>query len=230
MTRVGITTTADGYPRLAGAAERHGLVPVPLPCIEVVAAPVEVLALAREEARRADWLLITSARTVTTLWPEGGMPSVPVAAVGSASAAAVENAGGTVGFVGESGGEDLVFELSEKWHEANVFFPHASGARQGTVECLEDVAADMAALPVYETSPVAPGLDAVDAVVFGSPSAVRGWALARGFDDLVLAAIGETTAAALAELAREPDVVPSRPDFELLMALLAHHLRQRSPV
>ncbi|MBW3667198.1 MAG: uroporphyrinogen-III synthase [Actinobacteria bacterium] len=230
MTRVAITTAADRFSRLAESARRQGLHPVPLPCIEVIAAPAEVLEAARELARRADWLVLTSARTVEILWPEGEMPSVPVAAVGPATAAAAGAAGGGVGLVGESGGEDLIAELSEMIEGATVFFPHASGADRATTTAPGDSAVQIEAMPVYETRPIAPGPDRVDAVVFGSPSAVRGWGLSRSFAGLTLAAIGETTAAALAESARPADLIAPRPDFDDLMGLLAKHTRQRSRV
>lgn len=228
MTRVGITTTADAYRRLAEAARRHGLEPVPLPCIEVIPAPAETLETARRLAAQADWLVLTSARTVRLLWPEGEMPPVSVAAVGRATAAAVDEAGGRVRIVGTSGGEGLVAELCEMIQGATVFFPHASRANRATMEAVGEVAGRLQTMPVYETRPVGPGPDRVDAVVFGSPSAVRGWGLSRSFGDLILIAIGETTAAALAESARAPDVMPPSPDFDHLMAGLAEHSRQRS--
>jgi uroporphyrinogen-III synthase len=230
MTRVAITTAADGYPRLAQIAQFSGLDPVPLPCIQVMAARAEILDMGKELAARADWLVLTSARVVDILWPDGGMPATSVAAAGRATASAVERAGGRPALVGESGGEALAAELVEKIGGLSVVFPHAAGTNPATLETLREATEGFEAVPVYETTPVAPGLDPVDAVAFGSPSAVRGWALSRDFDDLVLAAIGESTADVLADTARPPEVMPPRPAYEDLFALLAQHMRQRSPV
>jgi len=230
MGRVAITTAADRSSVLADHARSHGLEPVLLPCIEVTPASDAVLHDARALASRADWLVVTSPRAVRAVWPRGGMPPSPVAAVGPATAASVEEADGIVGLVGEAGAEALVARLAERAGGASVFFPHATGADPSTVSALVKAGAEVQAVAVYQTRPVAPGLDPVDAAAFGSPSAVRGWLISRHLDDLVLGAIGETTARALADAGRSPQVVPPRPDFEELMAHLADHLRQRSPV
>lgn len=230
MNRVAITTAADGYQRVAALARASGLQPVPLPCIAVIPAPHEILELVRDLAAKADWLVLTSARTVEILWPHGGMASTSVAAVGPVTASAVEQAGGRVTLVGDAGGGKLAVELAERIDGLSVLFPHASGTNRATIEILQEAAGRFEALPVYGTRPLAPGPDPVDAVTFGSPSAVRGWALTRDFDDLVLATIGDATATALADAARRPEVMPPRPDLEDLFALLAQHMRQRSPV
>ena len=83
---------------------------------------------------------------------------------------------------------------------------------------------------VYTTRPRPPGQESVDSALFASPSAVTGWLSARSLADVVIGAIGETTAKALFDAGHPPDVVPDDPDFEELIALLARHLRGRSPV
>lgn len=230
MGRVAITTAADRSSLFADHARNHGLEPVLLPCIEVTPADDAVLHDAGALASDADWLVVTSPRAVRAVWPRGGMPPPPVAAVGPSTAASVEEAGGTVGLVGDAGVEALVARLAERAGGASVFFPHATGAAPSTVSALEKAGVEVKAVAVYETRLIAPGPDPVDAVAFGSPSAVRGWLISRHLQDLVLAAIGETTARALADAGRSPQVVPRRPDFEELMAHLADYLRQRSPV
>lgn len=230
MGRVAVTTAADRSSRLAAQARRHGLEPVLLPCIEVTPVPDAELHTARALAWRADWLVVTSPRAVAAVWPDGGMPPLAVAAVGRATVASVEEAGGSVDLVGEAGAGSLVARLAETAAGKSVFFPHASGADPAMITTLERAGAEVTAVAVYETRALAPGPDPVDSVAFGSPSAIRGWLLSRHLDDLVLGAIGETTARALADVGRPPQVVPPHPDFEDLMAHLADHLRQRSPV
>lgn len=226
--RLGITSTRDRAIHLSRVTSEQGLEPVVLPCIEIRPAPKEVLDKARSMAEGADLLLATSSRAVTSIWPEGGMPSVTTAAVGPATSQAIEESGGSVGFVGDGGSESLVQRLRGRLAGRLVFFPHAAGADMKTVEALEEMGAEVSAMAVYETRPVAPGPEPVDAVVFGSPSAVLGWSLSRSMDGLVVGAIGSTTAAALVHRGHEVDVVPDRPDFELLIAHVAEHLRDRS--
>lgn len=230
MPRVGLTSTSDRIPRLSEIVSRHGLEPVGLACIEVAPSDDESLATARSEAAKADWLVITSARAVEAVWPGGGMPGTPVAVVGEATAAAVRDAGGMPAVVGKGGAATLIEELESDVSDKRVLFPHADGADPSTVERLEAAGAEVVALVVYETRPVAPEEDPVDAVMFASPSAVAGWCLSRSLEGITLAAIGETTGAALVDRGYEPDVTPPRPDFELLAAMLADHLRERSSV
>lgn len=230
MFRVAITTTRDRASRLSGVARAHALEPVPLPCIEVVPAPKPELSVARSQAAKADWLLVTSSRAIDIMWPNGGMPEAQVAAVSSPTAELAERAGGRVAVAGGGGAEDLVDELAEHVSGKSVFFPHASGADLSVLDKLGEAGAEVAASPVYETLPTAPGADPVDAAMFGSPSAVSGWCRSRTLGGLVLAVIGETTREALVAQGHHPHVIPPHPDFELLISLLAAHLRERSPV
>lgn len=226
--RLGITSAHHLATRLSRTAAANGLAPVALPCVEVSARPVNVLREARVKANDADWILITSARAIALLWPRGGMPAVSVLAVGPSTAEAAVRAGGSVAVVGEAGAGSLIEMVAGRVAGTSIFFPHASEADLTPVTSLEALGAEVTSVAVYETRSVAPGPEPVDAALFGSPSAVTGWGMSRSFDQVVLAAMGETTGNALAELGHPPDVVPSRPDFDLLIALVAHHLSGRS--
>lgn len=230
MPRVALTSTSDRILRLAEIVQRHGLDPVGLPCIEVTPGDDELLVRARMEATTADWLVITSRRAVEAVWPGGGMPDTPVAVVGASTAAAVREAGGVPRVIGEGGSSELIERLEAGVSGKRVLFPHASGADPSTIERLENAGAQVTAMVVYHTHPVSPPGDPVDAVIFGSPSAVTGWCQARSLEGLALAVIGETTGAALLDRGHHAHVTPPRPDFELLAALLADHLRERSSV
>lgn len=229
MPRLGLTTTRDRIAQLAGLAERQGLVPVPLTCISIVMSATEKLERARADASEADWIVITSSRAVEAVWPEGEMPDIPVAAVGSVTASAVRDAGGKVSVVGDLGSSDLVAKIRSTAAGRRVFFPHAATANVSALRSLLGADAEVSAMAVYETRPVAPPEDPVDAVIFGSPSAVAGWFLTRSVTNLVVGAIGETTRAAIVERGHDADFVPARPDFAQLVALLGDHLRERSP-
>lgn len=230
MPRIALTTTRDRAVRLAPLCEEHGLEPVELPCIEF--APVEdsVIDSTRRGVEEADWLVVTSSRAISALWPDGGMPDVRVAAVGPVTARAVEAAGGRPVVVGDGGADELVDLVAGRLGGTSVAFPHAEGAGTRTIEALESAGASVDARVVYEIHPIPPAADPVEAVAFGSPTAVRGWLLSRDLEGLVVGAIGETTAGALADLALAADVEPPHPSFERLITGMAEHLIDRSAV
>lgn len=226
--RLALTSTADRSEALESMAARAGLVPVVLPCIEYVTAEASVLETARRRAAFCDWLVVTSSRTVTTLWPDGAMPDVSVGAVGSATAAAVRTAGGDPVVVGEAGAADLFETMAPSISGRCVFFPHAGGTELSDVETLRAGGATVETMAVYDVEPIAPATDAVDAVAFASPTAVGGWFLSRRLEGLLVGAIGATTASALQERGEIPDVMPDQPSLEKLIGLIAESLGTRS--
>jgi uroporphyrinogen-III synthase len=228
--RCALTTTAERAGELVETVESHGLEPVILPCIEVDPAPAATLEKARAAASQVDWLVFTSARAAAVLWPEGGMPDVPAAAVGRGTAEAVTRRGGTVALLGEGGAKELLDRHSDPLTDKSLLFAHGAAVDPATIHRLEAIAGRLTAIAVYNTRSVPPRLDPVDVALFASPSAVNGWAMARRLDDMVLAAMGPTTAAALAEHGYPPHVVPTRPDYPLTIQTVARHLSDRRPV
>lgn len=219
--RVGVTTTEDGYSRVASKLRQRGLEPVKLPCIRIAPAPESVLEEIREASSLADWLVLTSARTVRILWPSGGIPDVPTACVGDATAMAVKEAGGEADVVGASGASALMEELAPRVEGATVVFPHARAADPGHSQRLRSAGATVIAMPAYDTLEISPGEASVDAVIFGSPSAVRGWLQTRNLEGVFVAAMGPTTASALNSLGRPADIVPDQPGFEAVVERLS---------
>lgn len=228
--RVALTTTGDRSLQLADDVNALGLEAVVLPCIELAPAAGAAVASARSESSGADWLMVTSPRAVDVLWPEGGMPSTNVAAVGKVTAEAVRRAGGTVAVVGDGGAAELAERITGVVAGKSVFFPHAAGADRSTIDMLRRAGATVGAQVVYEIRPIAPGDDPVESVVFGSASAVTGWFLSRDLDGIVVGVIGDTTAAAVADYGWSFDVMPPRPSYGGLVEQLAEHLRDRSTV
>ncbi len=222
MTRVAVTTAIEGSEVVAGALAAHGLEPILLPCIAVRPEPESLLDRVRREAAGADLILVTSARAIWITWPCGGMPKVPVAAVGPATAHAVELAGGSVAAVGPSGAAELVAELDVAGRR--VVFPHARAADPATEKALITRGAIVRAVAVYETVPVSPGPDPVEGALFGSPLAVAGWSISRDFESVLVGAIGTTTARTLREQGVTDQVVPSRPGFTELVRAMAERL------
>lgn len=229
--KVAVTTTQDGFDRFALPLRECGLSPLSLPCILVTPAAADVLARVRGAARDADRIVITSARAVATLWPDGSMPATPVLAVGGATAHAVRQAGGTVAATGDGGAADLVRGAGSELAGHTIVYPHAAGADPAILEMLREAAARVMAAPVYSTQPIAPAAEPeVDAVLFASPSAVDGWRMSRPLRGVVLAAIGATTAAHIRSLHAEPAVIAPRPTPIALSRSLAAHLAERNLV
>ncbi|REK11835.1 MAG: hypothetical protein DWQ40_11835, partial [Actinobacteria bacterium] len=148
---------------------------------------------------------------------------------GHATAAAVDAAGGKVSVIGESGLAELVESWGDSADGKTVVLPHSSLSDLAPLEALGDQARILATA-VYSTSPIAAADDPVDAALFASPSAVTGWLRSRTLDDVVIGAIGPTTARGLTDRGHPPHVTASRPDFEMLIDITARHLRDRSPV
>lgn len=222
MTRVAVTTTADNAHRVGDALIAAGLVPVMLPCIAISPSPAHVLVELRRASETADLILVTSARAVRIVWPDGDMPSTPVAAVGATTAEAVTDAGGIVDVVGDAGASELVARLEVDG--VTVAFPHARGADPTTAIELERRGATVRGAVAYDTIPIAPDDDKVKAAVFGSPSAIEGWLMRRHLDGMSIAAMGATTASALRVRGVSDPVVADRPDLESLARALADRI------
>jgi len=220
MTTVAITTTADRFDEASRPFHRLGFTPITVPCITVEPADDAVLEGARLAAVGVDLLFVTSARTIRLLWPNGGMPPVPAAAVGPASARAVAEAGGTVAVVGTGGGLDLVEHVPALSGIRRALFPHAEGTDPAVLDALGAVVPIVAAFPVYRAVPIPPTHDPVDAVAFGSASAVDGWFLGRDLQDIAVAAIGRQTADALERFGVSADAVPGVPGFASMASAL----------
>ena len=221
MNKVGITTAAERSPRVEAIFAAAGLRPVRLPCVRTEAVSARVIDDVRRNADSADLVVLTSVTALNLLWGEHA-PAVPVAAVGSATAAAVTERGGRVSVVGSSTGLALAAELDAPGQR--VVFPHAQGTDPETLRLMASKVGSLEATPVYRTIPIPPQDDSVDAVAFGSPSAVRGWVSARSLADLVVGAIGPRTAGQVESLGGSVDVMPEVPRFELLAQALSARL------
>jgi uroporphyrinogen-III synthase len=222
-----VAVTTDRFSKAAPYFARVGLEPVPTPCIQMSPARVDKLEQAREAAAAADLILLTSARTVELLWPEGGMPACDVAAVGAATARAVVSAGGRVVTTGQGGLSDLVESVAGDLDGRRVVIIRAAGSDTVALRRLHALAPELEDHVVYRVQPIGPTPTPVDAVAFASPSAVEGWLLTRSLDDLVVAVIGDTTAAAVASH-RVPDVVASQPSFPALAGALSSFMEVTS--
>ena len=73
-------------------------------------------------------MVLTSSRPLTLLWPDGPIPTTPMAVVGMATATSVAERGGTVSLVGDGSSLELAASLVERIGELSVAYPHAANA------------------------------------------------------------------------------------------------------
>ena len=227
MIRLALTSTTRRNRALADLVRGLGLEPVELPCIEVVPDAGGSANLSAH-LRDAEVLVLTSARTVD-LVPEGARAvAPPVLAVGSATAFAANEAGLTVVAAGDGGVDRLVDDHARHLEGRDVVFAGSANLLERTVAILGRHARRVRGVPLYRTVPIPPAPDPVDAAVFGSPTAVAGWASVRSFDGVVVAAVGATTAASLLEIGVVPDVVPDAAGFTDAIEAVAASRPERS--
>ncbi|CAN5760811.1 uroporphyrinogen-III synthase [soil metagenome] len=225
--RVAVTNVGEGARRTVHALRAVGLEPVMLPCIEARPVSEGELSEARTAIASSDLAVFTSPRALEVLWPDGGLPPVEIAAVGPSTAEAVRRAGGEATVVGAGTGDDLVSLLCASVTGQQVVLATSASADPIRADRLRAAGGEVTTVTVYHTVSVAPRPDPVDAVLFGSPSAVGGWLLSRALPtSLVVGAIGPTTTAELVRQGRPPDVVPHRLASPALVEALAAHLER----
>lgn len=138
---------------VAAEAADLGLTPWVLPLIETIPTPSVALTVAhaRLAAGEYDWLAVTSAAAVPALL-RGSVPArTRVAAVGAASAAALQAVGIAVDLVGQGGAEDLV----RAWpREAcgRVLAVQSDHARSVLADGLTEAGYDVDAVVAYRTA------------------------------------------------------------------------------
>ncbi len=219
MLRIAVTTTLDRAAGMSAELVAVGLIPVELPCVELVRGRDQDIARARAACEEADLIVLASSRSLDTLWPDGSFPDVEAAVVGQGTATKVAERGGAVRVVGDGSLLNLVRSLDVG--SARVAMPHAPSTDPWALAELADRCQQLVSVPIYSTAPTRPGLTPVDGAVFVSSSAVHGWALSRDFTGLRVACLGPSTAATLQSYGRDPDVRDRRGSYHELAAGLA---------
>jgi len=183
--RIGVTRPARQAQTFADALRAAGASPVRVPVIRIGPSP-EPEALAAAVARLADydWVIFTSVNGVEAVdalvstWSRGRGPRV--AAIGPATAAAVEARGGEVAYVPAEHVAERVVDGLDHLRGARVLLPRASRARPALSERLTALGAHVHEVAAYSTVGVRPDaavLDelrrGLDAITFTSSSTVE---------------------------------------------------------
>jgi uroporphyrinogen-III synthase len=216
-----------------------GAVPVPYPTVRI-APPVSGQALDDALARLAsyDWIVFTSQNTVACVrqrlpdrrFPQGAIPRI--AAVGAATAAAIEAAGGVVALLpSDSRQEGLMQALASLPGDTRLLLPIAEGGRTLLADslrsrgCVVDVAVAYRTLPRSDL----PAVPTFDVATFASPSALRAYLAHAGAASLAgkgVAVIGPTTAAEAVTHGIHP-VVAQSPSIDDLISALTNLVTSR---
>lgn len=187
----------------------------------------------------------TVQRALSKGWMESLASARPeIACVGEATAEAARRAGLEVACVGTGGGVELVAEIEKRGTCAGRRFlsPRSEQGGDEAVDALRARGAQVEVVVAYRN--LRPQVDApslcsrvtggeLDVLTFASPSAARHFAslldaeARAALEGLVVAALGETTAAALREEGIEPDVIPERPTIQALVEALVDHVGER---
>jgi uroporphyrinogen-III synthase len=230
--RIAVTRPSVG--ELGERLEGLGATVVHVPLIEIGEPADGGVQLRGALARLAafDWLVVTSANGATRAGPAAGLHrTLRLAAVGSATAAALADAAGrAVDLVpAQARAEGLLEQFPRQ--PARVLLAHADRARTVLADGLSAMGHAVESVVAYRTVVRAPSpeelaaLLAVDAVVLASGSAAIGWAAAvGGAASPRVVAIGPVTANEAAARGLRVAGVTSAPDAitvsDALVALL----------
>ncbi|MEM9493187.1 MAG: uroporphyrinogen-III synthase, partial [Myxococcota bacterium] len=202
------------------------------------------------ELDRYHWVLFTSANSVVRFFAElrqrardsRALGRARIACVGPATARAIERFGITADVVPAHGDAEGLARavLAAGAEPGAVLLPRAASGRDEAIHVLGAAGFAVDAVAVYQTEPspaeqpaVAAGLarlraGTIDIIALFAPSQVRALAQLLGPDAAaliracrVVAAIGKTTAAALQRIGVAVDVIPSRPDADILVSEIA---------
>jgi uroporphyrinogen-III synthase len=208
--RIVITRPVQLAHSIADALRSHGGEPVQLPVVRIEP-PLDFHqlddALRELQQKKFEWVIFGSQNAVRAVMARAAtlgldfrevFPSLQVAAVGKATAAAAEEAGFRVIRVGKGTGADLITELAPHMHAQHIFLPRSDRAGAAHFAQLHLAGAHVREVVAYRTvcsetldpASVAAAADA-DAILFFSPSAVH--AFVALVDHGVLPPIADST-------------------------------------
>ncbi len=231
--RVVVTRALDQADELVELLRAHGAVPVLVPMVQIVDEPDGVTRLAAVRHDDFDWLVVTSpngARSYTRIHPSA---PAQVAAVGTATAAALADGGVQVTLVpAVQRADGLVDEFPDApGVGGDVLLVQAVDAEPTMAAGLSARGWRVTAIAPYRTVAARPTAGehlaalAADAVVFASGSAASFWVQIFGTSaPPLVVAIGPRTAAATRGFGLKVDLVATDHSMKGLVAALERHL------
>lgn len=179
--RVVVTRAAEQADELAELVRATGAVPVVMPLVTIEPVADEADRLDGEDPALFDWLVVTSPNGARSYTSHHRTAPVNVAAVGTATAAALEADGIAVTFVpSRQNAEGLLAELPSTM-AGRVLLVQAEAAESTVADGLRARHLEVTTIRPYRTVPVRPSAAdqlaalSADAVLFASGSAARAW-------------------------------------------------------
>ncbi len=249
--RVVVTRPKVRAAELVAGLRARGATPILFPAIEITPTKdLERLDQALAELPAYQWLVFTSVNSVALTWQRMAAidldpqshPSLRVAAIGPATAAALRERGVEPDFVpqvfiGESVGRELPDAAG-----ARVLLPRAAGARPALPRILRARGATVDEIPIYRAVAATPRPESLDdlrqgvaALTFTSPSTVQHFVFIlrhAGLDPLalpgdpVVACIGPVTTAAAQGHGYRGIIEAEQYTAEGLLRLLEEHFTE----
>ncbi len=228
---------ADLYDKLAAL----GAIPIVFPTIEI--APLEDTSSLDEAIRKLDqyqWIIFTSVNGVKAFWDRldvvgaGLAPALNYAAIGPATARALESHGVTVTLIPDEYVAESIAANIDDVRGQRILLPRADIAREALAIELQKRGAIVDEIAAYRTLPAAPDPIAlaelqrgVDVITFTSSSTVRNFVALVGQDSIspstLIACIGPITASTARELGLRVDIMASEYTMNGLVAALVDH-------
>lgn len=219
----------------------HGAVPIVFPTIEI--APLADSALLDEAIRHLDqyhWIIFTSVNGVKAFWDRlshvgaGLAPAQHIAAIGPATARALESHGVTVTRIPDEYIAEAIIDKIGDVRGQRILLPRADIAREALAIELQHRGALVDEIAAYRTLPAAPdpiGLAelqrGVDVITFTSSSTVRNFVRLVGQEvslpHTLIACIGPITARTARELGLRVDIMASEYTMAGLVSALAEY-------
>ncbi|MEE9416506.1 MAG: uroporphyrinogen-III synthase [Acidimicrobiales bacterium] len=216
--RVVVTRAQPQASALAAALRAVGAIPIEIPTIEI-ADPSDggaALAAAVSQVESYDWVVFTSANAVDRFLRIGPPKAARIAVVGTATRAALEQAGHSVDLIPSDPSDFVADALVEAFDEGpgRVLYPSAAAGRPTIVDGLTKKGWNVHRVEAYRTGfatvseAAREELEQAEVVTFASGSSVDRYCELFGADQIppVIACIGPVTAAAVTAHGIEPTI------------------------
>lgn len=239
--RIIVTRSEQQAHKLVNKLTQRGATAIPFPVIRFEPLPAPTLATEVSSLREDDWLVFTSVNAVdyfNASHPLNQLPPCKLAAVGSASCAALEAFGLTIDLIPSIfSGEQLAHELGDLSGK-RVLLPRTKAGRPEIVNRLRAKGGDVVDIALYDTVQASPSAESYatlaqgyDMVTFTSPSSVRNFFdLVDEVPDVDFATIGPSTSAELRTFGRIPTIEATPFTIEQMVEAITIFYGMEEPV
>ncbi|MBI4935815.1 MAG: uroporphyrinogen-III synthase [Actinobacteria bacterium] len=234
--RVVVTRAIDQADELAAMLRERGAEPVLVPLVQIIDVADELARLSALRPAEFEWLVVTSPNGARSYARVHSWAPAHVAAVGTATAAALAEHGVSVTLVpAVQRAEGLLSEFPDAPADGGtVLLVQAVDAEPTMADGLEALGWRVTAVTPYRTVTARPtpgeflAALAADAVLFASGSAASSWVRIFGTSaPPLVVAIGPRTAAATRGFGLKVDLIATDHSMKGLVDALEHHLDPR---